>query len=156
MKEQTGPIKRCPECGQGQLSAISQNEEFDFDLGDKTVKVVAADVPVEQCDQCDEILSGPAAAMVRHEAICRAVGLMTPLEIKSLREAIGWTREQLADYTGFGIATVSLWERGRLLPNRSENNLLSALRDDPTFRGSLQHSYLVRASVDAAVADAMK
>src|SRR5207237_5357933 len=83
-----------------------------FDLAGEIVKVRAENVPIQKCDKCGEVLSGPATASVRHEAVCRAAGLITPSEIKALRERFGWTQQQLADLTDFGIATVSRWEAG--------------------------------------------
>jgi transcriptional regulator with XRE-family HTH domain len=59
---------------------------------------------------------------------------LTPTEIKAIRESFGWSQQDLADLTDFGIATVSRWERGRLLQNRSANKVLMALRDCPAFR----------------------
>ncbi len=137
---------QCPECRLGQLVAMIQTEEFVFDLGDEVVKVRALDVPVEKCDRCGEELSGPAAAKVRHEAICRAAGLLTPSEIKNLRERFGWLQQYLADLTDFGVATISRWERGRLLQNRSANKVLLALRDCPPFREYLQGLLVAKAS----------
>ena len=127
----TGP--KCPECVQGQLLSLTRTEEFDFDLGDETVKVRAENVPIQKCDKCGEVISGPVAAKVRHEAICRAAGLLPPAEIKAIREKFGWSQQNLADLTGFGVATVSRWERGRLLQNPSNNKFLLALRDCPQF-----------------------
>ena len=128
----------CPECGEGKLLSFTQDEEFDFDFGDKIVKVHAKDVPIKKCDRCGEEMSGPAAANVRHEAICRAAGLLAPSDIKALRDKFGWSQPHLADLTGLGIATVSRWERGRLLQNRSNNKVLLALRDCPPFREYLE------------------
>ncbi|MBI2803814.1 MAG: type II toxin-antitoxin system MqsA family antitoxin [Planctomycetes bacterium] len=128
----------CPECGRGQLVSFTRDEDFDFDLGDERVAVQARNVPVEKCDTCGEIMSGPAAARVRHDAICRAVGLLTPSEIKAIREKFGWSQQHLAALTDFGIATVSRWERGRLLQNRSANKVLLGLRDCPAFRAYLE------------------
>lgn len=129
---------KCPECGKGRLVAFARTEEFDFNLGDETVKVRVENVPVEKCDSCGEVMSGPAAAKVRHEAICRAAGFLTPSEIKGLREQFGWSQQDLADLTNFGVATVSRWERGRLLQNRSNNKVLVAIRDCPPFREYLE------------------
>lgn len=128
----------CPICGKGQLVLLTQAEEFEFDLGEEKIKVRAQDVPVQKCNQCGEELSGPAAAQVRHEAICRAAGLLIPSEYKSIREKLGWSQQYLADLTGFGVATVSRSERGRLLPNRSYHTVLLALRDCPPFREYLK------------------
>lgn len=135
MKKQISPIgTKCPECFQGQLLPFTRTEEFDFDLGDEIVKVRADNVPVEQCDKCGEVMSGPAAATVRHEAVCRAAGLLAPSEIKALLDKFNWSQQYLADLTGLGLATVSRCVRGRFLQNRSTNKILQAIRDCPPFR----------------------
>ena len=128
----------CPECGKGQMLPLSRSEEFDFDLGGETVKVHVENVPIRKCDQCGEVMSGPEAAKARHEAVCRATGFLTSGEYKAIREGLDWTQQDLADLTGFGIATVSRAERGRLLPNRSYDTVLLAIRDCPPFREQLQ------------------
>ena len=150
MKKQQPSIGiKCPECGRGQLLPFTRAEEMDFDLGDETVKVHVENVPVEKCDKCGEIMSGPAAAQVRHEAICRAAGLLAPSEIKAIREKFGWSQQHLADLTDFGVATVSRWERGRLLQNRSNNKVLQAIRDCPPFREYLEGLLAVKTSKQA-------
>src|SRR5207248_2931534 len=100
----------------------------------ETITVTAREVPVRACANCGEIYSGPEAARVEHEAICHALGLMRPSEIKALRDRFEWSQQYLADLTGLGIATVSRLERGRHLQNRANNNVLLALRDCPPFR----------------------
>lgn len=150
MKEQdlqTGGT--CPECGKGQLIALTRIEEFDFDLGDEKVKVRAENVPVQKCDHCGEVMSGPAAAKVRHEAVCRAAGFLTPAEYRAIREELDWSQQYLADLTGFGVATVSRSERGRLLPNRSFNTVLLALRDCAPFREYLERVHASRSEQGA-------
>ena len=129
---------KCPECEHGHLVPFTRDEEFDYDLGEESIKVVARDVPVERCDSCGMVASGPAAAKVRHEAVCRAAGFLTPTEYKSIREERGWSQQHLADLTGCGVATVSRAERGRIMPNRSYDKVLRALRDCPDFREYLQ------------------
>jgi len=130
---------KCPECGKGQLLPFTRTEEFEFDLGGgEMVKVRAENVPIQKCDNCGTVLTGPDAARVQHEAICRAAGLMTPSEIKELREKFAWTQQHLAELTDFGVATLSRWERGRLLPNRSNSKILQAIRECPPFREYLE------------------
>jgi putative zinc finger/helix-turn-helix YgiT family protein len=141
MKENSPSISigaLCPECGQGHLFSLTRTEEFDFDLGDETIKVRAENVPIKQCDKCGEVLIGPAAANAEHEAICRAAGFLLPFEIKAIREKLGWSQQHMADLTGFGIETVSRLERGRLLQNRSNDMVLQAIRDCPAFREYLE------------------
>jgi putative zinc finger/helix-turn-helix YgiT family protein len=129
---------KCPECASGRLVPFIRDEEFDHDLGDEIIKVRAKGVPVERCNVCGMIASGPDAARVRHEAICAAAGFLTPSEIKTLREQFGWSQKDLADLTGLGMATISRYERGRLLQNRSTNKILQAIRDCPEFRAFLE------------------
>jgi putative zinc finger/helix-turn-helix YgiT family protein len=129
---------KCPDCEHGHLVPFTRDEVLHYDLGDESIKVIARDVPVERCDTCGLIASGSAAAKVRHEAICRAVGLLTPSEIRAVRDRFGWSQQYLADLTDFGIATVSRWERGRLLQNRSANKVLQAIRDCQPFRAYLE------------------
>jgi len=147
------PITRlkCPECENGRLCTFTRDEELDFDLGDETIKVMVKDVPVERCDSCGMEASGPVAARVRHEAICRAAGLLTPSEIKGIRDEFGWSQQHLADLTDFGIATISRWERGRLLQNRSANKVLQAIRDCPPFRAHLEGLLASKTEITAAV-----
>jgi YgiT-type zinc finger domain-containing protein len=132
----SGP--RCPECGHGVLVPFTRDEEFDHDLGDRTIKVVARAVPVERCEKCGLVASGSAAAKVRHNAVCRAAGFPTPSEQKSIRDELGWSQQYLADLTGYGIATVNRSERGRLLANRSYYKTLLAIRDCPPYREYLE------------------
>jgi putative zinc finger/helix-turn-helix YgiT family protein len=138
MTANLSPGPKCPECERGHLVPFTRDEELDYDLGEETIKVIAKNVPVERCDVCGMIASGPAAAKVRHEALCRAAGLLTPDEIKAIREKFGWSQQDLADLTDFGVATISRWERGRLLPNRSNSKVLQAIRDCPPFREYLE------------------
>lgn len=85
------------------------------------------DVPVEVCPKCSEKYFGPAAARVQHAAVCRALGLLTPPEIQAIRERLGPTQAEFARLTGIGEATISRWERGRILPNRAMDRYLRLL-----------------------------
>lgn len=117
---------RCPTCNVGHLHNKVITDRFEYEVDGKTQTVVAENVPVRECDNagCGERLSGPEAARTRHEAICHAFGLLTPREIQAIRERLGPSQERFAQLTGIGIATISRWERGRLLQNRAYDNLL--------------------------------
>jgi putative zinc finger/helix-turn-helix YgiT family protein len=120
----------CPTCNTGRLHPQIVAESFDYEVdGEKKVCIVAEGVPVRQCDNpaCGERLSGPDAARIRHEAICRALRLLTPAEIQAIRERLGPTKESFAQLTGIGTATLLRWERGRLLQNRAMDCFLRLL-----------------------------
>jgi putative zinc finger/helix-turn-helix YgiT family protein len=125
---------KCPECEKGRLTPHLIDETFDFDLGEETIKVHARNVPVERCDNCGAELSGPAAAKVRHEAVCKAAGFFTPEEVKALRKRLGLSQEEFARLGGMGVATVSGVERGRRIQNRSTDNLFYLLAESDEAR----------------------
>jgi putative zinc finger/helix-turn-helix YgiT family protein len=103
---------------------IRADDAFDFLSDDGLIHVVAQDVPFEWCPHCGERLGGPDAAAVRHRAICKALGLLTPEEIRGIRDRLGMTQAEFSGLTGIGEATISRWERGRLLQNRANDRYL--------------------------------
>lgn len=119
---------RCPECEKGILVQSTRDEEFNFDIGDKIIRVVAYAVPVEQCDKCGLITSGAAAAKVRHEAVCLSAGFPTPTEQKSIRTLLGWSQQYLADVIGVEVDTVRQSEQGRILASSNYYKMLLLLR----------------------------
>lgn len=124
--QQAEQASRCPTCNAGWLRDKIVTERFEFEVDGKTKTVLAENVPVSECDnaECGERMSGPKAARLRHEAICRTFGLLTPREIQAIRERLELSQERFAQLTGIGVATISRWERGRLLQNRAMDNLL--------------------------------
>lgn len=129
---------RCPSCGRAKLTPRIITDRFEY-VGDRGPLVVEApDVPVQVCEACGETFSGPEAAHIRHEAICRALKLLTPDEIKAIRERLGKTQQEFAELTGIGEATISRWERGRLLQNRANDNFLRLIASNPANLKLLQ------------------
>jgi putative zinc finger/helix-turn-helix YgiT family protein len=121
----------CPVCGKGVLASRVITERFEYGEGEDKVSVVAENVPVQVCTHCQETFSGPEAARIRHQAICRALGLLTPDEIRGIRERLGLSQTQFAELTDIGEATISRWERGRLLQNKAMDRYLRLLDRNP-------------------------
>ncbi len=121
----------CPDCGQGTLEPQVRTEQFHYGEGKDKVLVEAENVPVEICTHCQETFSGPEAARIRHNAICRALGLLTPEEIEALRKRLGLSQADLADLTGIGKATISRWERRWSLQNKAMDRYLRLLAANP-------------------------
>jgi putative zinc finger/helix-turn-helix YgiT family protein len=127
------PVKQvvCPVCGKGVLESRVITERFDYGDGEEKVPVMAENVPVQVCTHCQETFSGPEAARIRHLAICRALGLLTPDEIRAIRGHLGLSLTQFAKLTDIGEATISRWERGRLLQNKAMDRYLRLLDRNP-------------------------
>lgn len=122
--------RRCPVCGRGQLEHRLITHQFEYTVDDKPITVEAQRVPVEVCNSCNETFFGPDAARIEHDAACRTLELLTPDQIRAIRESLGTTQEEFAELTGIGQATISRWERGRLLQNRSHDRYLRLLAEN--------------------------
>ena len=69
------------------------------------------------------------------------MGLLTPAEIRSIRERLGLTQEQFTKLTRVGEATICRWERGRLLQNPAMDRylrLIAASAENVRFLQELQ------------------
>jgi len=74
----------------------------------------------------------------------RHMGLLTPLEIKDLRETVGLSQKQISTLLQIGEKSWTRWETGRERPSRSFNVLLNALADgriDIPYLKSLMPGY---------------
>jgi putative zinc finger/helix-turn-helix YgiT family protein len=69
--------------------------------------------------------------MISHKAICKVLGLLTPDEIRAVRDRLAMSQVEFSKLTGFGEATISRWERGRLLQNRANDRYLRLLAERP-------------------------
>lgn len=119
----------CPDCGGHSFSTVMHSDEFEYGSGDSPVTLYAR-VPVHCCDSCDFEFLGREGRLIKHEAVCRHLGLLTPTEIRSIRERHGMSRTAFADVTGFGEATLNRWERGAVIQNRANDRYLR-LADSP-------------------------
>jgi DNA-binding transcriptional regulator YiaG len=130
--------RACPTCGHRPLELQHIRDEFDSGPDDNRVHIIADNVPVMACSQCGEKLRGPEAARVRHLAICRTLGLLTPEQIQKLRERLTKTPAEFARLTGIDAVTLDKLEHGRLLPSRSQDRYLRLLQIFPSAVGVLE------------------
>lgn len=121
------PQRQCPSCGHRPLVARCIRDAFAYGPEDERITIVAEAVPVLACPACGETLYGADAARTRHDAICHALGLLSPTEIRVLRERLGLDQAGFARLTGIAVATFSRWERGRLLQTRAMDRYLRLL-----------------------------
>src|SRR5258708_3953412 len=106
-EKQELPERTCPTCGHRPLQFKYVRDEFDYGPEDNRVRVIAEDVPVMACSQCGEALHGPDAARVWHLAICRTLELLTPEQIKEVREGLGKDQATFARLTGINLKMLS-------------------------------------------------
>ncbi len=125
-KRKEEPLLECPECGELAVSTKLTTHTFDYGHGKEAVQITAT-LPLRVCGHCEFEYYDKEGQDARHEAVCRHLGVMTPTEIRRLREDLGLSRAEFADLTGLGDATVARWERGALIQNTGNDRYLRLL-----------------------------
>ena len=98
-------LSSCPCCVEGRLTPSVRDETFEHRTDEgRTVEVHAKQVPYESCPSCGKVFVVGATLRARHDSICRTLGLLTPSEIRALRERHGLTQAEFAKITGVGEA----------------------------------------------------
>ena len=128
-----GPEKRgseeqcCPECGSTRVSTRLERQRFPYGEGSEAVELEAV-VPVTKCSECGFEYLDDSAEAIRHEAVCRHLGVLNPDEIRRIREEYGFSRAEFSRLTRLGEATLNRWENGILVQNQAYDRFLRLLR----------------------------
>lgn len=110
-------------------------ELIDFEVlipaldGTSVADRIKIQVPVVRDSETGEELLTPEAHEMIEQTQARYMGLLTPDELKALRNRLGLTQRELGDLLQVGEKSYTRWETGRSRPSRSINVLLRALRD---------------------------
>ena len=128
-------LKRCPDCGQaGEGALIRKTIRHHWAEGVETQREYEAQLDVVSCSKCGAQVIDRYARLQMHEAWCRSNGILSPRQIRLIRNTLGLTIEDFARLLGFGSASVGRWERGMLVPNESSNRLMKLLRSKGVVR----------------------
>ncbi len=132
--------KKCPKCQAKTvyLQPVPYSTRFDYD-GRKHV-VTIPDLILPQCTQCGRISIDRVGNLLIDAAFRKQVGLLAPEEIRSQREALGLTQEQLADKLRIAAATLSRWETGAQMQQRSLDLLMRLYFKNPALWHDLDPS----------------
>lgn len=84
-------------------------------------------VPAYRDPKTDEIYLDGEALRMLDDVKARHLGLLTTGEIKSLRQRLDCTQQQMSELLQIGEKTWTRWESGRERPSKSLNLLLRAL-----------------------------
>lgn len=141
MNEPTKQISAlsCPACGAQKTYVSTENDTFMYGTGDDTVQI-SVRIPVHHCSSCDLAFTGEEASELRHEAVCNHLGVMTPRQIRNIREQYGLSQTEFSQISRIGKASLARWESGSLIQNYANDSLLYLL----TFAenvGRLKHRF---------------
>jgi putative zinc finger/helix-turn-helix YgiT family protein len=132
----SGERRRCNECGAGSVRLSFKDDHFIYGSGPDATDLTAR-VPVWTCNECGDAYTDGVAEDLRHEAVCRHLGVLNPSEVRAVREKYRMSQSEFAKATGFGLASVKRWETGALMQNQSADRLLRLLATDASIMDKL-------------------
>jgi putative zinc finger/helix-turn-helix YgiT family protein len=117
----------CPECGHPEITTFWADRTIPYGIAPDTVEILVR-LPVRKCAKCGCQFFDEEAEDLRHDAVCRHLGVLTPAEIRALRKKLGLSRAEFSRLTRLGEATIARWERGELIQNAGNDSLLRLLQ----------------------------
>ena len=127
--EQT--VLRCPDCYKGMIDKWDIHS-FKYGTGDSAIDI-SVRVPMKYCAECDLSFLEEEGEVLAHEALCRSLGVLSPRQIRDIREKLHMSREEFAKTTGFGEATLGRWERGEGIQSYANDRYLRILQQPNGF-----------------------
>lgn len=117
----------CPQCGEtGAVTTSPYRHTFRYGSGESTVDLTV-ELPLRRCSTCEFEFLDDEAERLEHEAICAHLGVLSPKEIRGIREAYGLSRNEFAQVTGLGEATLNRWENGIKIQTLANDRYLRLL-----------------------------
>ena len=119
------------------MTAPAQNQRIELQPYEVTVPTadgqsVAYMVPIMAPMAWEELIQDwvltPDAEALIEDTKARHMGLLTPTEIKQLREMLNLTQAELSELLKIGAKTWTRWETGSQRPSQSLNLLLRGLQ----------------------------
>jgi len=128
----TAEVRECAHCGSNSARLGFQEEQFPYGAGKDQV-LLTARVPVWTCNACGLQYTDGDAEDVRHAEICRYLGRLAPIEMRSIREHYGLSQQAWSERTGFGVASIKRWETGNLIQGEAADRYLRLLINPDIF-----------------------
>ncbi len=137
------PPWKCGTCrARAVVPAVIPRYEAEIDHDGRTYTVTLSDLAVHRCEQCGAVVLDDAANERISQALRRQAGLLTPEEIRARRQALGLTQKALAERLGIAEGTLSRWETGDQIQQRSLDRFLRVLFGFPSVRAVLSRDSL--------------
>lgn len=127
----------CSRCRKKSLYAAIVDYSVDVGHDGRMYRVKVDELNTPKCKNCGLVSPDREAHEQITLAFLRQAGLLTPEQIRANREALKLTQEQFAAALGIAEATVSRWENGVQIQQRSLDNLLRLFFGVPKARSLL-------------------
>lgn len=116
----------CPLCDREGVITSWKDHTFSYGSGESEVELTVS-VPVRRCDACEFEYLDESAERLKHDAVCGHLGVLSPIEIRLIREDHGMTRARFAQVTGLGEASLNRWENGLTIQTQANDRYLRLL-----------------------------
>ena len=116
----------CPLCGREGIITAWKDHTFGYGSGESEVELTVS-APVRRCDACEFEYLDESAERLKHDAVCDHLGVLSPVEIRFIREGHGMTRARFAQVTGLGEASLNRWENGLTIQTHANDRYLRLL-----------------------------
>lgn len=80
---------------------------------------------IESAQQALDFAKGTTSAEEYHVRVPEAI------DVKKIREGLGMSQSEFAEYFGFSVRTLQEWEQGRSVPRGVAKNFLILLQREP-------------------------
>jgi putative zinc finger/helix-turn-helix YgiT family protein len=128
----SGRQRHCVACGSTNVTTAIVDDEIEYGSGSSPARLHVA-IPVHKCEACETEYTDEAAEDIRHEAVCRHLGVLNPREILAIRKGLGLSRQRFAELTRLGVATLARWESGEVIQNAALDAYLRLLARPENF-----------------------
>src|SRR5882724_5433156 len=117
-------LRKCGQCRSRSVAptVIEYTTEFENDGREYTVTI--PDLQVLRCEKCNDVLLDDDVNRRISDAIREKLGVLTPSQIRQNRESLKLTQRELSQLLGIAEATLSRWETGAQIQQRSLDRLM--------------------------------
>lgn len=136
--------KKCSKCRERAVALASIPYTVQVDHDGRKYEVTIPDLVVPRCGNCGTVILDEEANRQISAAFRKQAGLLSPEEIRDHRAALGLTQQALADLLGVGVWTLSRWETGAQIQQRSLDRFLRATFRLPELRRTLADGEALR------------
>lgn len=136
-------IEDCPFCGK---------KSYYHQIKPMTLRYKSHPITVKQpgywCDECGEgVIGGEDRKATQKELLAlraKIDGLLSPDEVKHIREKLNLTQQKASDVFGGGVNAFSRYERGETPIPRSTSQLLGLLSSHPNLLSELHKNHVTK------------
>jgi putative zinc finger/helix-turn-helix YgiT family protein len=138
--------RKCGKCRKLAVALATVPYRVQVDHDGRKYDVTIPALEVSQCANCGTIKIDAAAEKAIDDAFRREAGLLTPEQIRAGRQRLGLTQQDLADHLGVAVSTLSRWENGVQVQQRSLDLFLRLFFVLPDVRAALTNRERLSAS----------